>query len=499
MNTTNFNRRDFLKTASAATLSALATGYSRPLFGAEAAEEKIKPTADTIIVLWMGGGMAHTETFDPKRYTPFEKGIKSNDVLSTFPQIDTKVDHIKFSKGLERIASVMDRGTLIRSYTAGDLGFILHSRHQFHWHTGYQPPQTVACPHIGAFMARTLGPLNPAVPAFINIGQRFDNGEAEELKAFTTAGFLGSEYGPFNIPLPEAAANSVRPPGGMTPGRFENRDKFYRKLLAESPVMKHGSDYQRESLLRSMDNAHRLLSSPAAKAFDLSLEPKENLAKYTGGITDLGKVSKAGQTRDGSYEKSTIGRFGLGCLLARRLAEVGARYIEVTTEYIPFLNWDTHEHGHEKLVNMKQAIDAPIAQLVLDLEERGLLNRTLIVLASEFSRDAMLEGKPSKPIKDQVEVPDTIQDVKHYGMHRHFTDAGCVLLFGGGMKRGHLHGLTADERPCKTIKDRVVIEDLHATMYTAMGISPKLAYDVEKRPFYVTRDGHGKAIRELFA
>jgi hypothetical protein len=147
---------------------------------------------------------------------------------------------------------------------------------------------------------------------------------------------------------------------------------------------------------------------------------------------------------------------------------------------------------------MKQAIDAPIAQLVLDLEERGLLNRTLIVLASEFSRDSLVEGKPDKLVKDQVPVPDKINDPKNYGMHRHFTDAGCVLLFGGGMKRGHLHGLTADERPCKTIKDRVVIEDLHATLYTAMGISPKLAYDVEKRPFYVTRDGHGKAIKELF-
>ena len=492
-------RREFLKTASAATLSALAAGAPRALFAAEPAGEKIKPTADTIIVLWMGGGMAHTETFDPKRYTPFEKGIRPDQVLSTFPSIDTSVDHIKFSAGLEHVARVMDRGTLIRSYTAGDLGFILHSRHQFHWHTGYMPPQTVACPHLGAIISRTLGPLNPAVPAFINIGQRFDNGEGEELKAFTTAGFLGSEYGPFNIPFPDQAADSVRPPGGMTPARFENRDKFYRRLLAESPVMKHGSDYQRESLLRSMDNAHRLLSSPAAKAFDLSLEPKENLAKYTGGVTDLSKVSKAGQTRDGSYEKSTIGRFGLGCLLARRLAEVGARYIEVTTEYIPFLNWDTHEHGHEKLENMKKAIDAPIAQLVLDLEERGLLNRTLIVLASEFSRDSLGEGKPDKRVKDQVPVPDTIDEIKNYGMHRHFTDAGCVLLFGGGMKKGYLHGITADERPCKTVKDRVVIEDLHATLFTAMGISPKLAYEVEKRPFYVTRDGVGKAIREVFA
>jgi len=493
-----FNRRDFLRTASAATLSALSAGYPRHLFGADKTEEKITPTADTVIVLWMAGGMAQTETFDPKEFRPFEKGMQPANVASTFPTIDTAVDNIKFSEGLENLARVMDRGALIRSYTAGDLGFILHSRHQYQWHTGYAPPQTVAAPHIGSVIARTLGPVNPAVPAFIDIGQRFDIGEGEELKAFHTAGFLGSEYGPFVIPLPEQAANTVRPPGGMTPERFENRDKFLRKLVAQSPVMLGGSDYQRDSLLRSLDNAHRLLSSPAAKAFDLSLEPKESLAKYTGGITDLSKVSGVGQTRDGSYEQQTIGRFGLGCLLARRLAEVGARFIEVTTEYIPFLNWDTHEHGHEKAANMKKAIDAPIAQLVLDLEERGLLNRTLIVLASEFSRDSLVEGKPDKKVKDQVPVPDKIEDLKNYGMHRHFTDAGCVLLFGGGIKKGCLYGVTAEERPCKTLEKRVVIEDLHATIYRALGISPRLAYEIEKRPFYVTRDGLGKPIAELF-
>src|SRR5205823_12648337 len=98
-----------------------------------------------------------------------------------------------------------DRGTLIRTAQAADLGFILHSRHQFHWHTGYVPPQSVAAPHLGAFMARGLGPRDPAMPAFINIGQRFDLGEGEELKAFTTAGCLGSEYEPFNIPYPHDA------------------------------------------------------------------------------------------------------------------------------------------------------------------------------------------------------------------------------------------------------------------------------------------------------
>src|SRR5216110_4119229 len=393
------NRRDFLKTASAATLSALAAGYPRALLAAET-QEKIKPTADTLIVLWLAGGMAHTETFDPKRYTPFERGMKSAEMFSTFPTIDTAVDNIKFAAGLEKIAAVMDRGTLIRSYTAGDLGFILHSRHQYQWHTGYAPPQTVAAPHLGAIIARTLGPLNPAVPAFINIGQRFDLGEGEELKAFTTAGFLGSEYGPFNIPYPEQAADAVRPPAGMSPSRFEERNKFYKKLLGRSPVGEFGSDYQKESLLRSLDNAHRLLTSPAAKAFDLTLEPKA------------------------SYEKYNTGRFGLGCLLARRLTEVGARFIEVTSEYIPFQYWDTHENGHTRTVDLKKSIDAPVAQLVLDLEERGLLDRTLIVLASEFSRDMIVEGKPDKKVKDQVTVPEVINELKYYGMHRHFTDAG---------------------------------------------------------------------------
>jgi len=493
----NQNRRDFLKTAGAATLSALAAGYPR-LSSASPVLDRLPATADTVIVLWMGGGMASTETFDPKRYTPYEKGMGPGSFLSTFPSIDTALDGVKFSQGLERLARVIDRGTLIRTYTAGDLGFILHSRHQYQWHTGYAPPQSVAAPHLGAVIARTLGPLNPVVPPFINIGQRFDLGEGEELKAFTTAGFLGSEYGPFNIPLPESAASSVRPAAGMTPERFANREKMFKKLVAASPIGEHGSDYQRDSLLRSLDNAYRLLSSPASKAFDLTLEPIEKIQAYSPGYQPNQRYD-ASQDRFGAkYEERMVGRFGLGCLLARRLAEVGARYIEVTTEYIPFLNWDTHENGHGRAAAMKQSIDAPVAQLVLDLEERGLLNRTMIVLASEFSRDALIEGKPDKTVKDQVEVPERVEDPKFYGMHRHFTEAGSVLLFGGGVKRGYVHGRTADERPCRTLEKRVVIEDLHASIYTALGISPKMAYEIEQRPFYVTRDGEGKRINELF-
>jgi hypothetical protein len=336
------------------------------------------------------------------------------------------------------------------------------------------------------------------MPPFINIGQRLDVGEGEELKAFTTAGFLGAEFGPFGVPYPDEAADVVRPPNGMSPGRFEQRDRFYRRLVEASPVGQEGSGYQRESLTRAYDNAFRLLDSPSAKAFDLSLEPIEHVRRYAPGY-ERGQVFRAAQDRFGAqYEKQMVGRFGLGCLLARRLVEQGARYVEVTTEYIPFLNWDTHENGHARAAEMKRQIDAPVAQLVLDLEERGLLDRTLVVLASEFSRDLLIEGKPDRRVKDQVEVPDTIAAPKHYGMHRHFTDAGAVLLFGGGIRRGHVHGVTADERPCRTLRDRVVIEDLHATILHALGIPPTLAYTIEERPFYVTRDGKGQAIASLF-
>ena len=468
----SLSRRGFMGTTGAAVLSALA---GREPLRAEPVT-KIPAKADTVIILWMAGGMAATETFDPKRYTPYHPGGKSADVLSTFKPIDTVVDNIKISEGLERVARIMDRGTLIRTFQAADLGFILHSRHQYHWHTGYAPPQSVAIPHIGAMIAKTLGPRNAEMPAFIDIGQNLEiGGESAGIKAFHTAGFLGSEFGPFLITNPNDAASVVRPSAELGEKRFRSRHQLYKSLIAESPVGQYGSDYQRQSLLRSVEAAHRLLESPSAKAFDLSLEPKK------------------------SYDVYNTGRFGLGCLLARRLTEAGARFIEVTTEYIPFRYWDTHENGHERAIGMKQQIDAPVSQLVLDLEERGLLDRTLIVLASEFSRDMMMEGKADKPVKNQVNQPDIMTEPKHYGMHRHFTGAGCVLMFGGGVKKGLLYGKTADERPCITTENPVSMEDLHATIYRSLGIAPDLSYITEKRPIYVTKDGKGKAIEAVVA
>jgi hypothetical protein len=374
------------------------------------------------------------------------------------------------------MAKVMDRGTLIRSHVLPDLGNILHSRHQYHWHTGYVPPQTVAAPHIGAWMAKVLGPRNPAIPAFIDIGQRLEGvGEKEELKAFHTAGFFGTEYGPFGIPFPDQGLDAVKPPAGMTAGRFENRYEKYKALVKAATDGKEVSDHQKESMLKAMDNAHRLLSSPDRKAFDLNQEPKD------------------------SYEKYNTGRFGLGCLLARRLVVAGARFIEVTTEYVPFLHWDTHENGHTTVARMKKEIDRPIATLIRDLEARKLLDRTLVVIATEFSRDMMIEGIPGSTAKDQSRAKaDKMSKMIEYGLHRHFTGACSLLMFGGGIKKGFLYGESAPERPCITTKNPVSVSDIHATIFRAMGISPKTAFTVEKRPFYATEDGKGKPVDALF-
>jgi Protein of unknown function (DUF1501) len=469
------HRREFLRLTATGSLAALAGPFDLPLGSRVIAAPANPATADTLIVLWMAGGMAHTETFDPKRHAPFRAGMKAEEVLCTFPAIDTAVDQIKISEGLEKTAAIMDRGTLIRTHVLGDLGQILHSRHQYHWHTGYEPPQTVAAPHLGAWVAHALGPVNPAVPPFIDIGQSYEgNGEAEELKAFQTGGCLGSRFNPFRVPDPRQAASVVRPPAGMSEKRFRQRFDTLKKLIDAAPADKQIRDAQHAALVRASDDAYRLMESPAAKAFDLTLEPRE------------------------SFDIYNTCKFGLGCLLARRLVEQGARFIEVTTEYGPFLQWDTHDNGHTRLAKLKQEIDAPIAQLVRDLEARKLLDRTMIVLASEFSRDCLVEGKPDRKVPDQVDQPAVINELKFYGMHRHFTSASSVLMFGGGAKRGFLYGKTAPERPCTTIENPINVTDLHATMLAALGIAPDYQVEIEQRPFYATKDGKGTPRRELF-
>ena len=176
----DLSRRGFLRASSAAALAALAGSEPRLL----ASTAKIAPRADCMILLWMAGGMAQTETFDPKR-TRRTSRAWSRSASSAPSRRSTRWSITSRSpQGLERIAKIMDRGTLIRSHRVGDLGFILHSRHQYHWHTGYAPPQSVAAPahgrddfaHLGAAQSGDSGVHRHRPESRDRRGDRFGKG-----------------------------------------------------------------------------------------------------------------------------------------------------------------------------------------------------------------------------------------------------------------------------------------------------------------------------------
>lgn len=462
------SRRDFLKQSSAAFLAALAAGAPRA-FGGEKPEPALKAHADSVILLWMGGAVGQTETFDPKRYSPFEVGQDPKTILSTFKTIDTSVDNIKFCEGVENLAKVMNRGSLVRSYVARDYGAMAedlqHIPFQYKWHTGYTTPSTVPAPYMGAWASKILGPLNPDLPAFIEIGRSEKTTNVFlSLAAFSSSGFLGSEHGSLLIPVAERAGEIIQ--SLLPTNRFDNRYKRFKELAAANPITEFGSSYQKESLERSAENAYRLMRSKSVGAFDLSQESPETLAKYD------------------------TGPFGRSCLLARRLVEARARFVEVHVDFENAKGWDTHNDGHNGQAAMKKVVDRPIAQLIMDLEERGLLDRTLVILASEFGRCAL--GRGGAKVKK-------IEKMDHYGVHGHFGAASSMLMWGGGIKKGVVYGKTNDEFPCETVEKPVGIQDLHATIYNRLGISPKYNLEIEKRPFFVTKDGLGKPIPELLA
>ena len=465
----NVDRRRLLQIMGSGAASLTYSGLPRCLIAEEIRTHlPTPPTADTLILLWMSGGMAHTETFDPKTYAPFEVGMDPKKLICTFPAIPTSVDGIQFTQGLEHVAQVMEKGTLIRSFQATHLRPFSHSRATYHWHTGYLPPISVDAPAIGAVIARILGPRKsaPNIPANIDIGIEYE----PERMQHRTSGFLGPAYHPFVVQDPYKANQNLLPRVGEE--RLKRRQASYLEFLKHSPLAQQAYAGQTDALVESMEAAYRFLHSPASVAFDYTQEPEQVIKTYD------------------------TGRFGLGCLLARRLTEAGARFILVRQGDVNGIvnnTFDSHGDGHAVYQNRKKEIDVPIAQLVKELENRGLLSRTLIVVASEFSRRVGVAGNEDDPPEG------TIEDTNKYGLHSHFTKAGSVLLFGGGIRKGHLYGKTNDVYPCEMVEKPVAIEDLHATIYRAMGISAKHHFMIEQRPFYVTKDGNGKPIEELFA
>jgi hypothetical protein len=456
--------------------------------------EKIAPAADSMILIWLPGGVAQTDTWDPKAHTPFRKGMKGRELRGTCPLIKTTADDVFLGQGLENLAGVMDKGMVLRSL-ANDVMFgAIHLKAQYYMMTGYLFPAGVKAPSIGSVVARTRGRRDENVPPYIYIGRDIDSSDEEKIfiNEFIGPGFYGLPSAPFMIPDATQGLATLSAAAGMSIERLDRRRELLRGLnaLADGSLK---SAAKAQQFTAVMEEARRMMDSPVKRAFNYREEEKaEVVAAYEPQIT-------AEEQLDKNYYFGQ--RFGHGLLLARRLVESGARFIQVEYQYGPFKGFDMHEKGSVRMQEMKKQIDRPIAQLIKDLDQRGLLSRTLVVVATEFGRT--LAAQPAAGVEPdgaaEVQTGDslTLDHEGMYGFHGHFSSCNSMLLFGGGFKQGLAYGKTAPEHPMVSIEKPVKLTDVHATIYRAMGIAPDQSYVTEGRPFYVTKDGKGRAVREM--
>jgi len=378
--------------------------------------DRVNP-AKSVIYLYMSGGMTHMDTFDPKPGHENQGPVRA---------IDTSADGVRISEYLPRLARHMDKVALIRSMTstAG-----AHAQGNYFMHTSYEMRSTIRHPGIGAWLLKYRGQLNKNLPGSVCIagGSRVIGG----------AGFFEGSFEPLAIGDPESGLRNSGMAAGLTKDQFDSRlslsaelDQEFRGRYDLKKVRAHASMY---------DDAVRIMGSKDLEVFKLAQESEETRALY-------------GETS-----------FGQGCLLARRLVERDVRAVEVTLG-----GWDTHNNNFLSAPEKAEILDQGISALLTDLERRGLLEQTLVVVATEFGRT---------PKVNQNEGRD------------HYPKAFSCLLAGGGVKGGYVHGKTSaggeevEENPVK-------IPDFNATVAYALGLPlDQVLYSPSKRPFTVASKG----------
>lgn len=495
---TPIHRRDVLRAGLAAGALGCLSGTRASALAAESLREagRGKPPAQACIFIWLPGGIAQADTWDPKQFTPFAAGMKGSDLQGTCESIPTSADGVRLGAGMERIASVMDRGCLVRSLVSDVMFGAVHLRAQHSMMTGYLHPAGFKAPSIGAAVARTLGRRDPRVPPYIYIGRDIDTADAENqfIAEYLGSGFYGVNWAPFMIPDPEQGVRTLERAAGMSRERHDRRLALLQRLAAAGdPAL--GSAEAARAYMKMLADAREMMDSPVKQAFDLGGdEPEAVRAAYA---PEVGGADLL----DPSYDHGR--RFGSGLLLARRLVEAGARFVQVEYQYGPFKGFDMHESGARRMAEMKRQIDRPIAQLITDLDQRGLLDSTLVVIATEFGRTIASAPAAGTEPEGSAESHDgrhlVIESEKMYGFHGHFSSCNCMAFFGGPMKRGLAYGATAARHPMVAIENPVRLIDAHATLYHTMGVRPDTAFVTEGRPVYVTKDGKGEPVGALLA
>ncbi len=424
-------RRRFMGYTSKSLLGVSIIPSMLPL-GARAAEKAVKeaaaaparkPTARNIIYLYMSGGMTHVDTFDPKP----NAGEK---VSGPVKAINTKADGVQISEYFPMLASHMDKVCLVRglSTTQG-----AHEQGNYFMHSSYTMRGTIQHPGIGAWLQAMEGKTNRTLPGSVCIGGGSMGGGS---------GFMESKYAPLYI---GSATDGVP----NSKARSGTREFDERRMLASKFDEAFHSKYDAKKVRAysdMYDDAVRLMRSEDLKAFNLNME-------------DAGVREEYGQNG-----------FGQGCLLARRLIENDVRHVEVTLG-----GWDTHTNNFAAVQRNAASLDQGVAALINDLDRRGLLDETLIVLTTEFGRTPYVNENDGRD---------------------HFPKAFSGFIAGGGVKGGMAYGAT-NEHATEVVSGKMTPPDFNATIAYGLGLPlDQVIYSPSKRPFTVA--DKGAPVTEIF-
>lgn len=421
------SRRAFLSRAAQTFLGVGALPWvGRRAHASDSQQKSVGGSAKRVIYLYMGGGMSHLDTFDPKPGSETQGPVEA---------IRTNVPGLLVSEYFPLMADQMDSVAVINSLSSTQGA---HAQGRYFMHTSYFMRGTIKHPDLGAYSSLLLPETNNWLPANVKIG-----GDSSGLGG----GFLESQHAAVPIGDPSAGLQHSQLPGNLTERRFQRRLERVKQMNQAFARKYNNKSVRAYSAM--YDDAVKLMHSEDLKAFDLTQESPATRARYG---------------EDG---------FAQGLLLARRLVEHDVRFVEVD-----YGGWDTHTDNFTRVREKSAVLDQALAALLSDLKGRGLLNDTLVVLATEFGR-----------------TPDIVQD-RNNGRN-HYPKAFTCLLAGGGVGGGRSYGKT-DREGREVEEDLVSVPDFNATIACALGLPlEKEIVSPSRRPFKVASDG--QPISQLFS
>lgn len=403
--------------------------------------KKVEAKAKSVIHVYLQGGFAHMDSFDPKPDAPAEY----RGVLET---VATKLPGVRFSEHMTKTAAVADKVTIVRSMTHTEVD---HSRGEHSMFTGYRPSPALTYPSMGSVTAHELGVRNDMPPYIVvpTAGSQYLNN-----------GYLSNQYGPFALGTdpgrPGFQVRDLSLPKGVDEGRFAAR-KEWKELVDD-----HFAATEKDDQLAAMDSfyqrAYGMLASPTVKnAFSLKGETEETKKLY----------GMAGLSGPLAFRNGGAARF----LVARRLVEAGARFVTLT-----FGAWDTHAFHYKGIETQMPLLDIALAGLLTDLDQRGMLDSTLVIVNSEFGRTPKVNAG---------------------GGRDHWPRVFSILLAGGGIKRGQVYG-ESDALAAEPKMLPLGVEDYAHTLYSLIGIdATKDLMSPGDRPQQIVMNG--KIVKPLLA